>query len=242
MKKTLCIASLLLFLHTASAQVLIALLFGNKLNTGQLEFGLTVGPSLTNISGAGGKGKVGLNLGLYFNIKLNDRWYIHPEGVAKGGFGAKDILPYSTGNDSLDQFFTGGAVKRQIGTLSLPVLIQYKIYKRWFAELGPQVNLLTKPKDIFTGKVNDNELSYTTEIRETITKLDFGMAGGLVYKLREDHGMGICLRYYGGLTDIQKDLPGANRNRMWQLNVTIPIGAGKAKSNANGNSTKAPSP
>lgn len=230
MKKFVCIVSLLLFLHqVARTQVLIALLFGEKLNTGSLEFGITVGPSLTNITGAGGKSKAGLNLGLYFNIRLHERWYIHPEGVAKGGFGARDILPYSVGNDSLDKFFAGGSVKRKIGTLSMPVLIEYKIHKRWFAEIGPQVNLLTKSNDIFTNTVNDNELTNTVDIRDHITRFDFGMAAGLVYKLRENHGMGLCLRYYGGFTDIQKDLPGTNRNSMWQFNVTIPIGAGKAR-------------
>ena len=229
MKKLVGILVLLLLKQAAAAQVLIALLFGEKLNTGSLEFGITVGPSLTNITGAGGKSKAGLNLGLYFNIRLNDHWYIHPEGVAKGGFGARDIFPYSTGNDSLDQFFTGGSVKRKIGTLSMPVLMQYKIHNRWFAELGPQVNLLTKSSDIFTNSFNDNEITYTADIRENITRFDFGMAAGVVYKLQENHGMGLCLRYYGGFTDIQKDLPGANRNSMWQLNVTIPIGAGKAR-------------
>lgn len=227
MKKALSIIVLLVLQHATQAQVLIALLFGDKLNNGSLEFGLTVGPSLTNISGVGGNQKAGLNLGLYFNIKLNDRWFIHPEGVAKGGFGARNITPYSTGNDSLDQFFTGGKVKRKIGSLSLPVLMHYKISGKWFAELGPQVNLLIQPQDIFTNDIDGNELSYTTKIKGTITRFDIGGAAGLLYKLREEHGMGIGIRYYTGFTDIQKDIGGSQRNSMWQINVTIPIGTGK---------------
>lgn len=233
MKKCIAICISLLLYEATHAQVLIALLFGDKLNSGKLEFGLTVGPSFTNIKGAGGSYKAGLNLGLYFNIKLNDRWYIHPEGVAKGGFGARNIFPYPTGNDSLDNFFTGGDVKRKIGALSLPVLVQYRIAGKWFAQLGPQFNVLVKPKDIFNGKVNDNALTYTMEIRDKITKLDMGVAAGMLYKLREQKGMSIGIRYFGGLTDMQKDLGGTQGNSMWQINVTIPIGTSKTKPTAN---------
>ncbi|WP_276483819.1 porin family protein [Paraflavitalea pollutisoli] len=230
MLKVFCILCLLMMMHRAArSQVLIALLFGDKLNSGKLEFGLTVGPSLTNISGIDGKAKAGLNLGLYFNIRLSDRWFIHPEGVAKGGFGARKIPPYGTGNDSLDQFFQGGDIKRKIGSLSLPVLMHYRIKGKWFAELGPQVNLLVQPKDIFNGKVNDNDLTYTTDIRDDITLLDIGMAAGVLYRLREVRGMGVGIRYYAGLTDVQKNTVGSQRNSMWQFNVTIPIGTGKPR-------------
>jgi hypothetical protein len=227
MKKIIYTLLLLVLQQTIYAQVVIALLFGDKLNSGKLEFGITVGPSLTNITGIEGDAKAGLNLGLYFNIKINDRLFIHPEGIAKGSFGARNIQPYGTGNDSLDQLFAGGDVKRKIGALSLPILLRYNIKGKWFAEAGPQVDLLLKPKDIFTAKVNDNDLTYTTDIRDEITRLDLGLAAGLIYKLKKDKGMGLGIRYYYGLTDIQKNITGNQRNTVWQLNVTIPIGAGK---------------
>lgn len=228
MRKTVFIFFLFVAYKPLPAQVIIALLFGDKLNTGAIEFGLTVGPSFTDITGIAGKVKAGLNLGLYFTIRLSDRLSMHPEGIAKGSYGARDLLPYGTGNDSLDALFTGGEVKRKINALSLPVLLRYQVKGKWFAELGPQVNLLLKPQDLFTNKVDGNELSYTTTIRDHITRFDIGLAAGLIYKLRKEHGMGLGLRYYGGFTDVQKATNGQQRNSMWQLNVTIPIGAGKA--------------
>lgn len=228
MKKISYLLLLLLMQQTLHAQVVIALLFGDKLNTGAIEFGITVGPSLTSITNIESDPKAGLNLGLYFNIRINDRLYLHPEGIAKGSFGARRIMPYATGNDSLDQQFSGGNVERKIGALSLPILLRYQVKGKWFVEAGPQVDLLLKPKDIFTAKVNDNDLTYTTDIRDEITWFDIGLAAGIIYKLKKDHGMGLGIRYYYGLTDIQKNIPGNQRNTVWQLNVTIPIGAGKA--------------
>lgn len=228
MRKISYLLLLLLMQQTMHAQIVIALLFGDKLNSGALEFGITVGPSLTNITNIQCDPKAGLNLGLYFNIRINDRLFIHPEGIAKGSFGARRIMPYATGNDSLDQLFSGGDVERKIGSLSLPVLLRYNISGKWFVEAGPQADILLKPKDIFTAKVNDNDLTYTTGIRDEITWFDFGLAAGLIYKLKKDKGMGLGLRYYYGLTDIQKHIQGTQRNTVWQLNVTIPIGAGKA--------------
>jgi hypothetical protein len=58
-----------LFSVPAKSQVLIALLFGDKLNTDKLEFGLMVGPNFSYISNSNANGKAGLGLGLYFNLK-----------------------------------------------------------------------------------------------------------------------------------------------------------------------------
>ena len=51
MKKTLLIIFFLLLSETANAQVLISLLFGDKLNTGQIEFGLDGGVNLVTLDG-----------------------------------------------------------------------------------------------------------------------------------------------------------------------------------------------
>ena len=78
----------------STAQVLIAILFGDKLNSGKLEFGLMLSPTLTNITNIDANARPGIDFGLYFNMKLNDRFYFHPEAIPKLSFGAKDITPY----------------------------------------------------------------------------------------------------------------------------------------------------
>jgi len=210
------------------AQVVIALLFGDKLNTGTLEFGIVVTPGLTDISSIASRPRDNLSLGIYFNIHPDKKFFLHIEGIAKGSFGAEDILPYPLGNDTLDALFAGGSVERKIKAFSLPILGRYAMFPKLFIEAGIQPDMMLKSKDIFTAKVNDNELTYTTIISDKVALLDFGLAGGLFYKFsKEKRSMGIGIRYFQGLTDILPSTSGNQVNSAWQLNVTIPIGAGK---------------
>lgn len=234
MKKLAGIILLSCLCEIGSAQVVIALLFGDKLNTGNLEFGLVVTPGLTGISNMQGKRRTNLSLGIYFNIHPDSKFFIHAEGIAKGSFGAEGLIPYSVGNDTLNDLFAHGSVERKIKAFSLPILGRYAITPKFFAEAGIQPNMLLKSKDIFTSKVNDNELTYTTNISDQVTLLDFGFAAGIFYKFRKDkRSMGIGLRFYQGVVDIMKTPAGTQVNSAWYLNITIPIGASKANAESN---------
>jgi hypothetical protein len=123
MKKLTGTLIFLLFFHLSQSQILIALLFGDKLNTGKLEFGLMVGPEFSNLTGVNGELRPGLALALYFNIKLNDRFYLHPEAIPKLSFGAKDLPVYPLNDVHLDSLFATGSVKRTIKAIGLPLLL-----------------------------------------------------------------------------------------------------------------------
>jgi hypothetical protein len=228
MKKAAGILLLVCLCKSAQTQILIAIIFGDKLNTDKLEFGLVVAPCLTNITDIGGSYKTGLNLGLYFTYKLNDHWFLHPELTAKGSFGTKGLAPYATGSDSLDQLFAGGSVKRSVQSFSMPLLVHYRIVGRWFAEAGVQVDLALKAKDEFMKQVEGNPLTYTKTVTDHFNRIDFGVTGGIVYKFKTDRGMGVGVRYFYGLTDVQKDVTGTQVNSVWLFNVMIPVGGGKA--------------
>jgi hypothetical protein len=237
MKKITGIILLSCLCKIGHPQVVIALLFGDKLNTGTLEFGIVVTPGLTDISNIESKHRNNLSLGIYFNIHPDKKFFIHVEGIAKGAFGAEELIPYSLGNDTLNGLFANGAVERKIKAFSLPILGRYAIAPKFFIEAGIQPDMMLKSKDIFTTKVNGNELTYTTIISDQVALLDFGVAGGLFYKFRKDkRGMGIGIRYFQGLTDILPSTAGNQANSAWQLNITIPIGAGKVNASS-GNKT-----
>ena len=227
------IAGILLF-QAASSQVIIALLFGEKLNTGQMEFGLMLSPTFSNISGITSETKTGFGLSLFLNFKHSEDLIFRVEASPKAVFGAEEIPPYKTGYPVIDSIYAdGGTVERKIKALSLPLLVRYRISGLLFAEAGPQVNWMTKGKDIFNTERDENELDYTTEIKDNLTMFDVGIAAGMEYKLKKDRGMGIGFRYYYGFTDMQKT-PGAQHNSAWTLNLSIPVGAGKAAAKANG--------
>jgi hypothetical protein len=218
-----------------NAQVVIALLFGEKLNTGKLEFGLVVTPQLTGISNIVSERRNGLNLGIYLNIRSDKKLFIHVEGIAKGAFGAEKLIPYATGSDTLDALFASGTVERKIKAFSLPVLCRYAITPKLFADAGIQPNMRLNVKDFFRAKVNDRELEYTIKVSDEVTRLDFGLAGGLHYKFRNDkRSMGLGIRYYQGLVDILKNTGGKQVNSAWQFVISIPVGTGKS-STTNGN-------
>ncbi|HET6995563.1 MAG TPA: outer membrane beta-barrel protein [Chitinophagaceae bacterium] len=232
MKKLTTFVLAALIYHSASSQIIIAVLFGDKLNTGKLEFGIVVSPSLTTISNIDCKLRNGFNLGIYFNIRPDKKFFIHAEGIAKGSYGAKGIIPYPTGSDTLDNLFAEGSVERKIKTFSLPILCRYAISPKFFAEAGIQADMMLGAKDIFNSEINGNDLDYTVKINDQVALLDFGLTGGLFYKFRKDkRSMGAGIRYFQGLTDILTTTNGTQTNAAWQLIVTIPIGAGKAPQN-----------
>jgi hypothetical protein len=233
MKKMFILLLLAGYTNAVHSQIIIALIFGEKLNSGKLEFGLVLSPAITNLTNSGGEYRSALNLGMFFNIQPDKKFFIHAELTPKSSFGAKNISPYSLGNDSLDKFFSEGSVERTIKTMGVTLLGRYKISPQFFADAGFQPDVLYKQRDIFTSTFNDNELQYTHKLEEKFTRLDLQVAGGLFYKLKADRAsMGIGLRYVHGLTDIDKLLAGTQVNTSWQLNITIPIGAVPKDKNA----------
>jgi hypothetical protein len=223
----------------ANSQVMIALLFGDKLNSGKLEFGLAVSPSLTNITNIDGEARPGLTLGLYFNFKISEKFYIYAEGIAKGALGTKNLLPYSTGNDTLDQIFADGKVEREINSFGMPLMARYRIRKNLFVDGGVQANWMTKCIDKFDADVDGNDIDYTIKVNDQISTLDFGLTAGVHYKFKDDRkSMGVGVRYYQGLTDIMKYAEGNQSNTAWNFMLTIPVGAGKSSSSTSGKNAK----
>ncbi|HEX2683757.1 MAG TPA: outer membrane beta-barrel protein [Ferruginibacter sp.] len=233
MRKICICAGILLFSFvciTARAQIVVALLFGDKLNSGKMEFGLTVTPGFTSMTNESGEAKSSFNLGLYFNIRPDRKLFLHLELVGKGAFGQKNIIPYATGNDTLDHLFAEGSIERKIQVFSMPVLARYRLDKLFYAEAGMQVNMRLKVKDIFHAKPEGGDLDYTINATKNFTLLDFGVNAGLFYKFSDTKkSMGIGLRYFYGLTDVYKTKDGTQANTAFLINVTIPVGTSKAQ-------------
>ena len=139
MKKKLIIASLILISLMSSVQlmqgqVILSLLFGDKLNSGKLEFGLNGGFNLTNIRGIDeAQGKNNWALGFYFDILLKEKkpWYIGTGVYVKSNVGATNIpLEYPGNRPINDTIFTvfddfGGTVEKNFNTFYVPINLWY---------------------------------------------------------------------------------------------------------------------
>ena len=217
----------------ASGQVLISLLLGDKLNSGQIEFGLDGGVNYPNIRGlSGGNMKGAFNLGFYFDIKLkNPQWMFHTGVLVISTMGSAGLPVYSLNNPDLDNAFAGGEVRRVINYFNVPLAMKYAFKNHFYVEGGLMPAIRTTAYDVFANTVRTKgDLEYKLEISDQFHRMDFGLIGGIGYRLLGGNGMNLSVRYYYGLVDITIDDSTPDQfNTSLYLAVGIPIGAGKAK-------------
>ncbi len=200
----------------AHSQVLITLIFGDKLNTDKLEFGLIGGltaSTLRNVAdNPDAKYLSGFNLGFYFDIKLTEALFLNTGVLVKSPMGASGIMPYPLGDSDLDSVLVDSQVNRRLRYFHVPILARYYLAKPiFFIEGGAQVALMNKAFDEFTLDVFEKEdLVFKKDIIDQLNRIDAGLIGGLGFKLQKKLGMTIGARYYAGLLDIVKKI----RNRI----------------------------
>lgn len=231
MKKIILAATLLLSIQSARSQVLISLLFGDKLNSPKIEFGLEGGANFSTISNLeGAKNRTDFNIGFYFDFMLKDpAWAINTGVIVKSSMGAEDLAVYSLNDVKLDDAFAGGRVDRKINYFNVPIMMKYKFDNNIYVKAGTQLGLLSKAYDQFKNDYNGEDLEYKHNIRDQIHVIDAGLAIGAGYRLMGGNGMNIGVNYYHGLVSVMKGDSNQNQyNRSFYITAGIPIG--KAKS------------
>jgi len=244
MKKFILIGTILLMSVTmVKSQVLLSLIFGDKLNSEGVEFGMNGGFNLSYIRGiAESKGMNNWELGFYFDIlaKKKTPWYIVTGVYVKSNVGGRNIpLDYPGNpviNDSVYNGFVNakGSVTKKFNTFYVPMNLRYLSKSGIFIEGGAQVGLVFKTHDIYTAEIDDNTLKYAEDRKVKDNGLykwfDGGVNGGIGYKFKKGLGTKIGVWYYVGLTNIYKnDLgPKAYNSSLYVL-ATIPIGKKKAE-------------
>ena len=233
MRLLILLLLLVINLTPARGQVLISLLLGDKLNTGKIEFGLDGGINYPMIRGLdAGDMRGNFNIGFYFDFKLkNPQWMLHTGVLVKSSLGVDNLPVYTIGNPDLDNAFVDGSVQRKINYFNVPIAMKYMFRNHLYVEGGIMPSLRNSAHDIFTTSLIDkNDLEYKLDTRDQFHRLDFGLVGGVGYRLLGGNGMNFTMRYYYGLVDITIDDSTPDQyNASLYLAVGIPIGAGKAK-------------
>jgi hypothetical protein len=235
MKKSLLILLTLICVSTARSQVLISLIFGDKLNSEYLEFGLDGGVNFSTLSNLDGtKSNIGFNLGFYFDIgsPKYPNWMINTGVVVKSPMGADNLPVYSLNNEALDNVYVGGHVNREIRYFNVPILLKYKFKNHIFVKAGPEVALLANAFDEFIKEIDNEDVKYKNNIRDKIHVIDAGLAFGAGYRLMGGHGMNLGITYYLGLVPVMKGDGPNIYNRSFYITAGIPIGKGKAMKRA----------
>ncbi len=228
MKKSIIVAFFVLFLvNMANAQVLIALLFGDKLASEKFEMGIRLTEnfaSLTNITDS--KTRASLGFGLYGTFKMNEKFSLQPELLFRSPMGAKGISPILTGDPNLDSLLVDADVTTQLTYISIPVLAKYSFRPNVSFGVGPQFGILTGATNKYVAEVFEaDDLEFNDNVKSQFQSFDFGLVFNLEYKLQRKKGINVNLRYYLGLTDTIKNNPGdAVKNSVIQIAVGIPMG------------------
>lgn len=231
MKKYLLVIATVLCAQSVNSQVLISLVFGDKLNSEKIEFGLEGGANFSTISNLeGAKNRTDFNLGFYFDFKLKKpAWMINTGVIVKSTMGADGLAIYSLNNENLDNVFVGGHVDRKINYFNVPIMIKYKFDNNIYIKAGTQLGLLGKAFDEFKNNYEGENVEYKKDIRDQIHVIDAGLAVGLGYRLMGGNGMNIGVQYYYGLVTVMKGDSNPNQyNRSFYITAGIPIGKGKA--------------
>lgn len=218
------------------SQILISLLFGDKLNSDGVEFGLDGGYTLADVAGDPAEGmRSALHLGMYFDIRLSEPWYLHTGFIVRSPGGVSDFQPYVIDDPNLDPYVSDAATSRRLRYIHLPAFLRYRYYKTWFIEAGPQVGFLRDAEDRFNLDLQDgkDELEYKRDILSNYNRWDAGMTIGAGGKFFGEDGFTIGVRYYWGLTDIAADPNVTQYNRIFYVFMSIPVGGMKDNPSAN---------
>ena len=232
MLRLFIITTLWVFPFLGNSQVLISLLLGDKLNSGEIEFGLDGGLSLSDLSGLDAADwHANYNLGFYFDFKMkNPDWLLNTGVRVKSTLGAENLPVYTFGQPDIENAFVGGEVTRKLNYFHVPVSMKYKFSDHFYAHGGIQLGLMYKATDHFTKNVEDkNDLNYKHDIKSQYHPLDGGFLAGIGYRITEGNGMNIGIQYYYGVIDVEVTDALPNQfNQCLYVNAGIPIGRGKA--------------
>ena len=228
MKKHLFIIGFLFIGYSAGAQVLISLIFGEKLNSPNIEFGLDGGVNYAKIAHVENSKFLPIfNLGFYFDIRIKGPLLLHTGVLVKSNQGAGSLDPYLLNNPTLDTAFASGYVNRKVAYFQVPIMLKYRFATFFHVEAGPALSLRSKGYDEFLNKVKDkNDLSYKLDIKDNYKRIDAGIMVGAGSKLsRKPKSSQMGIRYYYGFVDPLKDNSGkAQYFSSIYLYFSIPIG------------------
>lgn len=233
MKKHLFILFFLFVGYTMQSQVLIALLLGDKLNTGNIEFGLDGGFNYSNISNMDTNDKLSeFNLGFYFDIKIKEQWYLNTGLLVKSTLGVDDLtmddLEFLNVTIYLDQNdnVLEGDYSQKMNYFFVPALAKYKFKSNIYAEVGLQFGWMYKSWIQFDSNIDGNSARIKEKNKDMINWFDMGVAAGAGYRLLNGYGWTLGVRYYYGFLDVYKDRSGTKNSSLF-LKLNIPFGVGE---------------
>jgi len=229
MKFKITLAFFLFFGYALQSQVLIALLLGDKLNSGKIEFGLDGGINFAAISGMDSFSyNRNWNLGFYFDIQMKEQWYLNTGVLVKSVLGLDNLSENDLEFLNATTYDVDGEYQQKINYFLVPALAKYKFKNHMYAEIGPQFGLAYNAFIEFNSQIDDNEAVIKDGNLDDINRFDVGLAGGVGYRLLKGLGWTLGVRYYYGFVDVYKERSNTKNNSLF-LKMNVPIGLSQEK-------------
>jgi len=216
----------------AEGQVLLGWLMGEFLTTETFNVGFDIGMNFSTLSGLeNAERDRGALFGLFGEWRFDPNVHLQVGFIPISDKGAKNIDPIPFDDPELDPLVSGGTMVRDMSTLDFPILIQYATgpEKGLRVGAGPQFNIITGAKDRYEGLTSEGtEVVIETDLKETgrLKGFEAGIAFDIEYQFTPSLGIGV--RYFHGLTDID-DTPGFTvRSRVLSGSGRIALGKGKS--------------
>lgn len=214
---------------TGYSQVLLSVIFGDKLNSEGLEFGLEGGINWSNISTLDAdKSLSSFNLGFYFDFRLKDQWNIYTGVLVKSKLGDLNLSENDLAFLEITPNEEQGEYSQKMNYFIVPALLKYNFKNRIYVEAGPQFGLMYKSWVEFLSDNDDRSIRTRDYNKDKINKLDAGVTIGTGFKLMKENGMTLGIKYYHGFANVYKGVSGTNNSSLF-LKVNIPIGAAKSE-------------
>ena len=224
MKKILLVLAFVFFSLGANSQVLIALLLGDKLNSGKIQFGLEAGYTLSTITGLESNSfERNWDLGFYFLFKLKEQWYIDTGVLVISTLGNANLTENDLEFIGFDTFELEGTYSQRSAYFLVPVLAQYQFKNHIYVEAGPQFGLLRDGWVEYSYDEDGYNATVKKDNTDTMNRLDAGMVVGTGFRLLKGLGWTIGAKYYYGFVNVYKDKPGTKNSTIF-LKMNIPIG------------------
>jgi len=218
---------------SARAQILIALLLGDRISNETFQLGINVGFAATGLIGVESKFKASVSVSMYGEIRLTERLHLQPELVMKLPGGAREMNPGAQGypfepfgEPIIDEVVANGELTRDLRYIGIPVYAKLLFGSLGFG-LGPQLSILLRADDTVQGKNGATTIKLERSIRDDLRPVDVGAALSLEYLLSPEYGMRslrVRAKGYLGMMDIYGGAGRAMHNWNFMIGLDIPIG------------------
>jgi opacity protein-like surface antigen len=176
----------------------VAVLGFSAMNAQEMKFGAKGGLNFASSTDSSDKTKIGVNLGLFANFGVSDKFSVQPE------------LLYSAQGAQAD--YNGSTIKLNMNYINIPVMGIFKVADAFSLQAGPQIGFLVG--------ANLSGPGGSVDVKDFYKSIDFGINLGAGYDFTDN--LSADVRYNMGVAGTVKNLPAGatdTNHRVLSLNL-----------------------